>query len=104
MEPKDAVFSDEPLGSLFQQLVGDALTRQCIQVSAHTEHYLSALLLAFVHTDPERFSRALGPELLSASSLAPMGRYAKFKGAKRPRRRSSRASTAITARPISPCR
>ena len=72
------LFSD-PIGAVLYDLVHDALATQRVKVSEDTEYYLATLLAAFLRADPERFSRALGVELLKAEDMDRGRRYVKLK-------------------------
>jgi hypothetical protein len=75
----DVRLINEPLGSVMHDLLREALAAQHVDVSDDTEYYLTTLLSAFLRSDPERLSRALGVELLQARELEPTKRCSKLK-------------------------
>src|SRR5262245_33240011 len=75
----EAKLLSDPIGSVLYDLVHEALATQRVKVAEDTEYYLATLLAAFLRADPERFSRALGVELLKAEDLDRGRRYAKLK-------------------------
>jgi hypothetical protein len=75
----EQTLSDEPPSSAFFEFVQEALGLHGVAASPEAEHYLVSLLGAFVRTKPDRLSRALGPELVSASRLDPVSRSIKLK-------------------------
>lgn len=79
MAPSDAKLVSDSIGAVLHGLVRDALAAHRVKVSDDTEHYLTCLLSAFLRTDSERLSRALGVELLRTDDLEPARRYAKLK-------------------------
>ena len=73
-EAHDARVLNEPPAAAFYDFVRSALRTHGMTASAEAEHYLVNLLAGFVRARPERFARALGPELLAASRLDPLHR------------------------------
>ena len=69
----------ETVTSALYDLMGRALESQSVEASEETSHYLLTLLSGFTRVDPERLSRALGPEYLSVSDLEPATRYVRMK-------------------------
>jgi len=79
MAPVDAKLVHDSLGAVLHDLVQEALSTHRVKVSHDTELYLTCLLSAFLRSEPDRFSCALGVELLKAQRLEPSRRYAKLK-------------------------
>lgn len=69
----------ESVASALHDLMGRALESEAVEASEDTRHYLLTLLSGFIRTDPQRLSRALGPQYLSASTLEPVTRYVRMK-------------------------
>ena len=68
-----------PIEPVMYELVTQAMGRQGVAASEPAEHYLVALLRAFVRADAAQLSRALGPELFIAGSLEPAQRRVRLK-------------------------
>lgn len=73
-DARDGRVLNEPPAVAFFEFVRSALATHGVTASAEAEHYLVNLLAGFMHARPERFARALGPELLAASRLEPVHR------------------------------
>jgi len=70
-EAHDARVLNEPPAAAFFEFVRSAMGTHGVRASAEAEHYLVNLLAGFLRARPDRFARALGPELIAASRLAP---------------------------------
>jgi len=79
MGTDDGRLVNDPIGAVLYDLVRDALVTNRVEVSEDTEYYLASMLSAFLRSDPERFSVALGVELLRTAYLEPTRKYAKLK-------------------------
>jgi len=79
MDSSEAKLVHTPLGAVLYDLVHAAFETQRVAASDDTEYYLASLLSEFLRTNPERLSRALGPELLKAEELLPSQRCARLK-------------------------
>lgn len=73
-DARNAKVLNEPPAVAFYEFVRAALGTHGIAASPEAEHYLVNLLAGFLRSSPERFARALGPELLAASRLEPLHR------------------------------
>jgi hypothetical protein len=73
-EVRDATVLNEPPAAAFFEFVRSAFAARGVTASPEAEHYLVNLLAGFLRAQPERFARALGPELLAASQLDPIHR------------------------------
>lgn len=78
-ETRDARVVNEPPAAAFFEFVRTALGAHGVTASPEAEHYLVNLLAGFLRARPERFARALGPELLAASRLDPVHRSARLR-------------------------
>jgi len=73
-ETRDGKVLNEPPAAAFVEFVRSALATHGVVASPEAEHYLVNLLAGFLRARPERFARALGPELLAAARLDPVHR------------------------------
>jgi hypothetical protein len=78
-EARDARVLNEPPVSAFYEFVRSALATHGVGASPEAEYYLVNLLAGFLRARPERFARALGPELLAASRLDPVHRSVRLR-------------------------
>ena len=78
-EAREGRVLSEPPGAAFFEFVRSALGAHGVAASPEAEHYLVNLLGGFLRAQPERFARALGPELLAASRLDPVHRSVRLR-------------------------
>ena len=79
MSSDDAKLVSEPVTSVLYDLIREAVASQRIEASDDVQFYLTNLLGTFARIDADRFSHALGPELLNTANLDPAHRYLKLK-------------------------
>lgn len=78
-EASEGKVLNEPPAVAFFEFVRSALGVHGVAASPEAEHYLVNLLAGFLRASPERFARALGPELLAASRLEPVHRSVRLR-------------------------